>query len=111
LIGDEIVRSVADRLKTQLREVDLLGRYGGDEFLLFLVETELDQGVIAGGRLLRTISENPIKTEKGPVNVTISMGITYIKNDYANVNLLIRRADKALITAKKMGKNNYEIYI
>lgn len=110
-IGDEIVRSVADRLKTQLREVDLLGRYGGDEFLLFLVETELDQGVIAGERLLRTISENPTETDRGPINITISMGITYIKNDYADINLLISRADEALITAKRMGKNNFEVYI
>jgi diguanylate cyclase (GGDEF)-like protein len=111
LIGDQIIRSVADRLKTQLRDVDLIGRLGGDEFLLFLVETEVDQGVIAGERLLRAISESPAKTDRGPVNISISMGITYIKKDYADVNLLIKRADDALISAKRMGKNNFEVLL
>jgi diguanylate cyclase (GGDEF)-like protein len=89
--------------------VDLLGRYGGDEFLILLVETGLNEAVVVAERLQRKIADQPIETDRGCLNITISMGISFTPGVCLNVVELIERADDALISAKAKGKNHFEV--
>ena len=104
-IGDQVIKAIGERCKGQLRGVDMLGRYGGDEFLVFLVETDYEKALGVAHRLCSCIAAEPIDTDQGPLNVTISMGIATKDSDGANATDMINRADQALLTAKKAGKN------
>jgi diguanylate cyclase (GGDEF)-like protein len=110
-IGDQVIQMVAKRCKLKLRDVDLFGRYGGDEFLIFLVETELDEALVVAEGLRRKIADQPVDTERGRLNITASMGITFTPGICIDVVELIERADDALISAKTKGKNHIEMLI
>jgi diguanylate cyclase (GGDEF)-like protein len=109
IIGDQVIQTVAQRCKQKLRDIDLLGRYGGDEFLVLLVETGLDEAVIVAEHIRRKIAEQPIDTDRGHLDITISMGISFISGVCLEVASLIKRADDALISAKAQGKNHFEV--
>jgi diguanylate cyclase (GGDEF)-like protein len=109
IIGDQVIQTVAQRCKQKLRDIDLLGRYGGDEFLVLLVETGLDEAVVVAEHIRRKIAEQPIDTDRGHLDITISMGISFISGVCLEVASLIKRADDALISAKAQGKNHFEV--
>jgi diguanylate cyclase (GGDEF)-like protein len=109
-VGDHLMGIVAERCKQHLRNVDLFGRYGGDEFLIILVETSLDDAITAAERLSKDVSEKPVTIERNQINVTISMGIAHFSEDCLDVVDLIRRADDALLFAKGIRKNNIGVH-
>ncbi len=109
-IGDHVMRVIAKRSKKHLRSIDLFGRYGGDEFLIMMVETNLEDAIVAAKRLRQYINEKPVNTEQVQVNVTVSMGISPIFEDCLNAVNLIRYADDALLFAKNIGKNIIGVY-
>ncbi len=104
IVGDRVIYAVAERARKCLRHIDLLGRYGGEEFVALLPETDIAMLYQVGERLRQCIAEKPIETERGPVPVTISLGVTVAGED-ANVVNLINRADSAMYAAKQMGGN------
>lgn len=104
-IGDQVIRGIGQRCKSQLRSVDIIGRYGGDEFLIFLVETDYPKTVEIAQRLRTCVAEEPIDTDQGPMDVTISMGLATKKEGCANAEEMINQADQALLVVKKAGKN------
>jgi diguanylate cyclase (GGDEF)-like protein len=104
LVGDRALKSVAENSRKHLREIDCIGRLGGDEFVILLVETDLEGGCAAAERMSQTIKESPINTPKGPVTITISIGIAANSDNIPNVEELINQADIALMKAKKAGK-------
>jgi diguanylate cyclase (GGDEF)-like protein len=109
-VGDHLMRVIAERCKKYLRSVDLFGRYGGDEFLIMMVETSLEDAITAAKRLRQCISENPVVAEGVQVNATVSMGIAPFSKDCSDAVSLIRRADDALLYAKNISKNNIGVY-
>lgn len=107
--GDQVIKAIGERCRGQLRSVDLFGRYGGDEYVIFLVETGYHKALYAAERLRLCVAKNPIKTDQGLLNITVSMGIATLEKGCTSAVDLIDRADKALLTAKKAGKNHIEI--
>lgn len=110
LIGDEILTEVAKRLKSQIRPYDLLGRYGGEEFLIAILGASEEVGESIAERLRASISENEFVIDDKRIKITVSLGLVYAKMarddkvDEIFENLL-RAADQALYKAKEMGRN------
>jgi len=109
LVGDRVLREVADRLKSQLRGSDRLGRYGGEEFLLILYPCSLDEAWAAAERFRRAVSAKPFAVAgngQRQTKVTISLGTA--SNTAANdtqIDDLLRLADSALYASKDNGRN------
>ncbi|MGB2706115.1 MAG: diguanylate cyclase [Candidatus Omnitrophota bacterium] len=107
LAGDTIIREFAKRLKRFVRKIDLIGRFGGDEFMIMLAHKTERQARVVAERLKRTM-EKPIVFESNRINVTFSMGIVSVKGDEeTDINRLLKLADEALYEAKSKGGNRY----
>ncbi len=103
-VGDQVLRAVSAHCRESLRDIDLLGRYGGDEFVGLLPEIDADGAHNAAERLRQRVAERPFDTDRGPVVVTISLGVASLEN-CSDLAMLINRADEAMYTAKKAGRN------
>lgn len=109
--GDEVLKEIAKRLKVDLRPYDLVGRYGGEEFLLILPGCNLVNGARRANDIRCSVAKAPINTPFGDVSITISMGVTATGSDHThNVSEFLREADISLYAAKKNGRNRVEIY-
>ncbi len=104
-IGDEVLRIMADRLKGVLRQTDLLGRYGGEEFVVLLPETGTEMAKIVAERLRNVISHEPIATSGPGIPLTISIGVASLGEDIQDLTGLLNRADAAMYAAKRTGRN------
>lgn len=104
--GDEALKEVARRLRSDLRPYDLAGRYGGEEFLLILPTCNLNIATQRAEQLRLSISKEPVFTLLGGVPLTISMGVT-VSNPEAGLTAqeLLQQADTALYRAKEKGRN------
>ncbi len=101
LAGDKVLKMVAFVLKTNLRAKDIIGRYGGEEFLIILNDIEMYKAVEIAERLRKEIEKN---VKIGDRVITASFGVSCVKeND--TIESLIERADKALYLAKRSGRN------
>lgn len=104
-VGDQILQGVAGSCRQELRSVDVLGRYGGDEFVILLPENDRVAAGKVAERLRKTIADIQINTAKGPVKITASLGVASVDCDKPSLETLLNRADKALYVAKKRGGN------
>ena len=102
--GDEVLRALAQRCRVGSRTVDLVGRYGGEEFLILLPESSLESARLVAERLRQSLHNESIQTEAGPMRITISIGVAEM-TDTDNLKSLIARADGALYEAKNSGRN------
>jgi diguanylate cyclase (GGDEF)-like protein len=115
LEGDKVIKALGAKLKEVLRDVDLPARFGGEEFIVLLPETSLEQGKRIAERIRSSMSEINISSRKGNIAFTISIGMTAIKKgekteEPSNMaRRIIGRADKALYQAKSAGKNRVEV--
>ncbi len=105
LTGDQILCEIAKRLAQTLRPGDLLGRYGGEEFILLLPNTDIHKVMLTAERLRAAIGDTPIITEEGLIEQTLSVGIANYPEDGHDLHTLISQADKALYHAKNNGRN------
>ncbi len=112
LQGDAVLTTIGKLLKSNVREVDLACRYGGEEFVVILPETEIGQAIIVAEKIRLAIEEYPFKFEQRQPNgkVTISMGIAEGVEEIESSTELINRADQALYRAKKLGRNRCEVF-
>lgn len=99
--GDQVIKLVADALKTSTRDTDLIGRYGGEEFVVVLPGLDLKKAAQIAERIRKFIEETPCSG----ISITISLGVSSIVSNAGNPNELIDQADKALYTAKETGRN------
>lgn len=104
LVGDEVLHEIAHRIMARIRSYDFAGRYGGEEFLIVLPGCSLANGRRRAEDIRRAISETPIATAAGPLQVTCSVGIATDDGRIASEDL-IRLADEALYSAKRSGRN------
>jgi diguanylate cyclase (GGDEF)-like protein len=107
-IGDYILQSIAKRCSDSLRRIDILGRLGGDEFTILLPETDMFTATGVAERVRNTISNQPVITDPSPVTVSVSLGVARATATTPDLDILISRADKALYTAKREGRNRVE---
>ncbi len=108
LIGDVVLREVAQTLKKQTRRSDFVGRYGGEEFLIILPETSIEKALILAEKLRKQVSELTFPVG-GQVlkDITISIGATEYEDD-PNIEKFINRSDKWLYAAKQNGRNQVQ---
>ena len=106
-MGDEVLVQVAAALQSSLRQVDLVGRWGGEEFLVILPETDPAGARVVGERLRKSI-ESLAAFKDGPDKITCSVGLAVFEGD-ANTAAFVDRADQALYRAKRGGRNRIEV--
>lgn len=106
--GDQVLKMIAGRFRQQLRSIDMLGRYGGDEFIVVLIDTGLEGAQAIAERLRLSISEVPFETDKGSVQLSVSIGVAALAGDCPDFATLIDQADKALYEAKTRGRNRVQ---
>ncbi len=107
LAGDEILKELGKLIKKNIREVDLGARYGGEEFAIILPYTDLEGAKKGAQRIKKIMAAHSFRREISipSKKLTISMGIASYPSDSASAKELVRKADEALYTAKKQGKN------
>lgn len=111
-MGDEVLRKVADILRLSVRDVDIVSRYGGEEFAILCPETFVDEAKIIAERIRHNIERYPFphrETQPGGV-LTVSIGVSEFPRDAENVDALIDHADIALYGAKRFTKNCVRVY-
>ncbi len=105
--GDDVLREFAMRIKRSIRGIDLACRYGGEEFVIVMPETDLAVAAMVAERLRRRIAADPFAIQGGTrsIPVTISIGIAGLRGKDDNPAALVKRADQALYRAKRDGRN------
>ena len=108
-IGDRVLTDIANLMRESVRQTDFVGRYGGEEFLIILPQTDAGGAAIMAERTRASIQGTPMHDADGNTfPVTVSLGLAeWCKGD--NEDLLITRADAALYQAKNAGRNRVEI--
>ena len=109
-VGDKVLASLANHIINHLRPYDKIFRYGGEEFLLYIPQTELKQGYEIIERIRQEIAKTAIEIgHKEPIYITISLGLTLLDPN-CSVEQSIDRADKAMYVAKSSGRNCTKIW-
>lgn len=109
-IGDKVIKGIAKYLKKRLRRPDLIGRYGGEEFAIALLDTSSSIGIEVANEIKTAISELSFDSHKGNFSCTVSIGIAALPEHAYDLTSLIDKADKALYHAKRTGRNKICIY-
>jgi len=104
-VGDSVLRALGNRLEQQVRPQDLAVRLGGEEFAVLWFQLDVDSATTMAERLRRCIEDTPFETDAGPLRVTVSVGVATQTDRHEQLNELLRRADSALYSAKRSGRN------
>ena len=104
-IGDEILVEIAARARTKIRETDYISRYGGEEFLILLIEQKPENARTVAERIRKSVSDQPFDTSVGKISVTISVGVTGASSQISSISMMIKTVDKALYKSKENGRN------
>jgi diguanylate cyclase (GGDEF)-like protein len=109
-VGDEVLGEVAQRVRVALRSYDLVGRFGGDEFLVVLPNCGRANAIEVAQRVRRGVAEAPILLLKAKVDLTLSVGVsTTERGKRTNAADMIAAAELALDDAKRMGRDRVEV--
>jgi len=115
--GDKVLQVVAARCRKALRKVDIIGRYGGEEFLVILPETTMEFARRTAEKIRRFIHEFPVQYSDKSINITVSIGVNSIETESMQFPIpenalerFINRADRALYAAKRAGRNRVECF-
>jgi two-component system chemotaxis family response regulator WspR len=106
--GNEILLEVSKRCKDNIRDLDYLGCYEGGKFILLLLEIKKTDAKKVSNRLRKIISGRPVLTQKGPLRVTVSIGVADKIAEMSDISSLLEKADEALFSAKDQGRNRVE---
>ena len=110
LVGDVVLRDVARLLARNLREIDMIARFGGEEFLLLLIETAPEQAMPIAERLRQLVEIHPIRAYDELLTQTVSIGVAGFPAHAKTLEALIERADEALYAAKRSGRNRVVLW-
>jgi len=110
LVGDAVLREISAVMKKNLREIDIMGRYGGEEFVVILPETEKSLALIAAQRLRKAVETCRVRAYDEDIGATISIGVASFPDDADDMSQLIDKADRALYKAKESGRNRVIAY-
>ncbi len=105
LVGDAILRQVSKTICDMVRQIDFIGRYGGEELAIVLAETDKEQASFAAERIRQAIEASVIKAYDEELRVTVSIGVSTFPDNTDHMRDLIEMADQALYLAKETGKN------
>jgi len=108
-VGDKLLRLVATKLKTCVREEDTIARLGGDEFMIILEDIDQNHSVKIVEKIIAKM-QDPITIDQNDLYTTFSIGISVFPKDAQTSEILLRNADTAMYKAKELGKNTYQFY-
>ncbi|WP_017661697.1 EAL domain-containing protein [Baaleninema simplex] len=109
-IGDKLLQQTSQRLRSCLRQFDVVARWGGDEFILLLPQIRHIQDAEKIAHRLLKVLENPFEIDGHQLYVSTSIGIALYPTDHEDAETLVKQADIALYRAKDAGRNNYQLY-
>ncbi|WP_049721629.1 sensor domain-containing diguanylate cyclase [Gilvimarinus polysaccharolyticus] len=104
-VGDDVIRCVSDCLRAQLRETDIAGRYGGEEFGVILTNTDTAGALEFAERLRKAVEDEAVATATSDVKITISLGVKQLDSAVDSTQNWLECADKALYYCKEHGRN------
>lgn len=104
-VGDTVLRTLAEACVDRLRNVDIVGRMGGEEFALILPETDPQGAKLTVERLREYLGELTVPVDSGTLKVTVSAGVTTVQDPNDSIEAALKRADEALYEAKGRGRN------
>lgn len=111
LTGDQVLQQISDRFQACLRSSDFIGRYGGEEFVILLPETDTESGLMIADRMRASITDRPFITDKGEISLTISIGVADKALDKeTSLEIVLENADQALLAAKNYGRNAVSVW-
>jgi len=109
LSGDDVLRTVAQRLRESTRPYDSVGRYGGEEFLIVAPSSDIPGTMALAERIRKYIESQPVVAQAGPIRVSVSLGVAVnTPPSCIDIKTLLQLADDALYRAKKNGRNRSE---
>ncbi|MFW6052401.1 MAG: GGDEF domain-containing protein [Desulfosalsimonas sp.] len=106
--GDVVLQELADLSRRQLRQVDIIGRLGGEEFIIMLPDTGISEAVTVAERLRKDIESTEIIVGKNRLYITATIGAAELVKEDQGIDNLVRRADSALYRGKREGRNRVE---
>jgi|GEM_PF-7015494 len=111
LVGDYVLKRLAELIKSNLRTIDIVGRYGGDELFVILPQTPVQKARLLAERLRTLLNHTGFKTKKTTFSISMSVGVTaFPQKNNIEVDDLIACADKAMYKAKAAGRNCVKVY-
>jgi diguanylate cyclase (GGDEF)-like protein len=110
-VGDQALYAIARLCKQTLRSIDIVGRYGGDEYALILPETDLESARLVAERLRQQADGLEISTANKMIHITVSIGVASLKETQKNLEFLLACTDQALYAAKQDGRNMVKIFL
>lgn len=108
-VGDRVLQDFARIVNEIVSQHGFVGRYGGDEFIACFPNLRSEEALVACETLRRRIEGYQLQTPRGPVRVSVSVGVAHLESD-ESADVLVRKADSALYAAKRNGRNRVEIY-
>lgn len=108
--GNRLLKLTTRCIQSQLRESDLVARFGGDEFVVLLPETPCDGAVAVANKILKTIQTSPLSVRDRNVAVTASIGVACHPEHGSSIEAIKEKADKAMYASKSAGKNRVTVY-
>ena len=108
--GDYVLKTVADLMKAAFRKTDLLYRYGGEEMVIIMPETNIEGAIIPVQRLRRTVEEYDFEYNGVKSRVTVSIGLTMNYQEFNSPTEMLKSADEALYRAKESGRNRVVLH-
>ena len=103
-VGDQVLIECCDVCMKELRDNDIMGRLGGEEFAIALMECDTAEAAIVAERIRQAVASHAVITGKEKIRITVSLGVTGICEDH-DFNRMLERADHALYQAKENGRN------
>jgi diguanylate cyclase (GGDEF)-like protein len=107
-VGDEVLRELVNRLRLSVRPYDIIGRYGGEEFLILLPDTVFEEGVEVAERIRMAIRREPFNVCGEDIRISVSLGISSLDEKDQKLDELLKRADEGLYKAKNAGRDRVE---
>lgn len=111
LVGDAILKEVSLSVKENVRQIDIVGRHGGEEFCIILAETDQEQALQAAQRIRQAIESKLIRVYDEYIKITVSIGVSMFPAHAMDSEKLIDCADQALYKAKQEGRNRVCVYV
>jgi diguanylate cyclase (GGDEF)-like protein len=109
-VGDQALQAVVETMRQTLREQDVCGRMGGEEFAALLPETDKERAVRAAERVRANVADTPVRLGDGTeLNLTVSVGVASLSDGVAGFEELLKRADVALYEAKAEGRDRVKV--
>lgn len=110
IAGDNVLKHLAMTVKSELRESDIFGRYGGEEFFILLPETDQAESIALAERLRKAVAASATPHDRNEITITISLGAVQYRSETDNYLQMIHDADIALYHSKKNGRNAVSLY-